>query len=146
MLVRNLLEEDIPQVCVIENEIFSLPWKAHDFLSMLRNEDNIYLVTEINGQIVGYCGFIGIVGEGHISNVAVVKEYHHRGIAYKMLSELINMGRQRGISVYTLEVRIGNQNAINLYKKLGFRNSGIRPNFYAYPREDALIMWLHLES
>ncbi len=145
MLVRPMTKEDIPQVSAIENETFSLPWKPHDFLSMIQNDDNIYLVAETNEQIVGYCGFIGIMNQGHISNVAVVKEYHHKGIAYGMLIELINMGRQRDIDAFTLEVRIGNEKAINLYKKLGFRNSGIRPNFYAYPREDALIMWLHFD-
>lgn len=142
MIIRNMKEDDVSQVHTIEKETFSQPWRPIDFLSMLRNDNNIYLVTTINGDVVAYCGFMGIINEGHISNVAVTKKYQNKGIANKMLVELIIMGREQGLDAFTLEVRIGNEKAINLYKKLGFRNSGIRPNFYSYPREDALIMWL----
>lgn len=142
MLIRLMKDEDIARVCAIEKELFSLSWRPEDFLDMMKNDDNIYLVAEIDGEVVAYCGLMGVVGEGHITNVAVSKKYQHMGIAYKMLSELIEKAKSKGCNVFTLEVRIGNIKAINLYKKLGFKNSGIRPNFYAYPREDALIMWL----
>ena len=71
MLIRPMTQDDIAKVSEIEHETFSLPWKPHDFLSMMQREDNIYLVSEIDGKVVGYCGFIGIIDEGHISNVAV---------------------------------------------------------------------------
>ena len=142
MLIRHMTMEDIDMVCEIENNTFSLPWKASDFASAIEDSNNIYLVTEIDGQIVAYCGLWGVAGEGHINNVAVVKEHRSRGIAYKMLLELINRARLKGIETFTLEARISNESAINLYRKLGFRNAGIRPNFYMFPTEDALIMWL----
>ena len=142
MLIRPMTWEDISQVCEIENDIFPLPWKHEDFISAIQDTNNIYLVTERDGKVIAYCGLWGIVDEGHINNVAVSKEYHHKGIAYKMLSYLIENGRLKGLETFTLEVRIGNKNAISLYKKLGFRNAGIRPNFYLYPSEDALVMWL----
>lgn len=142
MLVRLMNEEDIDQVCRIEMELFSQPWRSEDFLSMMFHEDNIFLVVELEGRVIAYCGLMGIIDEGHISNVAVSKEHQHKGVAYKMLRELIALGRKRDLISFTLEVRIGNKKAIDLYKRLGFRNSGIRPNFYLYPKEDALIMWL----
>ncbi len=142
MLIRPMTIKDINQVCEIENNTFSLAWKAKDFISAIKDANNIYLVSEIDGKVVAYCGLWGIVGEGHINNVAVAKEYQQKGIAYKMLTELIKEARVKGLDTFTLEVRIGNEGAINLYKKLGFRNAGIRPNFYVFPVEDALIMWL----
>ena len=51
-----------------------------------------------------------------------------------------------GIGDCTLEVRAGNSPAISLYESLGFRTEGIRPGFYAKPREDALIMWKRQEE
>lgn len=143
MIIRNMNEKDIAQVCTIENETFSRPWKEHDFLSAINGEDNIYLVVEEEGQILAYCGLWGVIEEGHINNVAVKKEFHKRGIASKMLKELIERGRKKGLESFTLEVRIGNVNAIRLYEKLGFEKIGIRPSFYDKPREDGLVMWLY---
>ncbi|NMB43633.1 MAG: ribosomal protein S18-alanine N-acetyltransferase [Clostridiales bacterium] len=142
MVIRPMAMEDIERVCEIEKDTFSLPWKASDFEAAIQDTNNIYLVAQVDDMLVAYCGLWGIVGEGHINNVAVAKEYRHQGIAYKMLSELIKEARLRGIETFTLEVRISNEGAINLYKKLGFKNAGIRPNFYIFPTEDALIMWL----
>lgn len=143
MIIRNMKEKDIPQVCMIEKETFSKSWKDHDFLASINSEDNIYLVAEEDGEILAYCGLWGVIEEGHINNVAVVKSHQKRGVAYKMLKELIERGRKKGLESFTLEVRVGNVNAINLYKKLEFKEIGIRPNFYDKPREDGLIMWLY---
>ena len=58
-----------------------------------------------------------------------------------MLNELMEEGRKRGISRFSLEVRASNQPAISLYRKLGFCQEGRRKNFYSLPEEDALIFW-----
>ena len=58
-----------------------------------------------------------------------------------MLSELMLRCRSMGVRNYTLEVRASNVPAIGLYEKLGFVKEGIRPDFYSYPDEDAIIMW-----
>ena len=59
----------------------------------------------------------------------------------KMLEELLRLGNERGITAYTLEVRVSNAPAIHLYEKFGFVSEGIRPKFYEKPTEDAMIMW-----
>ena len=142
MIIRSMNEKDIPRVCEIENATFSQPWKREDFISSINNPNNIYLVVEDEGKVIAYCGLWNIVGVGHINNVAVDKEYQHRGIAYRMLSKLIVKARFQSINSFTLEVRISNKRAINLYEKLGFKSVGIRPNFYEMPREDGMIMWM----
>ncbi len=142
MLIRKMQYQDIEQVCKIEKDLFSLPWKPSDFSSVIQNDNNIYLVAEMNKEIIGYCGLWGIIDEGHINNVAISKEYQGRGVGYSMLTELIRLARAKGLRSFTLEVRLSNEAAIKLYKKIGFNNGGIRPNFYSFPKEDALIMWL----
>ncbi|MDF2538995.1 MAG: hypothetical protein K0S76_2016 [Herbinix sp.] len=142
MLIREMSESDISQVSSIEQKIFSEPWTKDDFTNAIRCKSNGYLVVEINNEIVAYCGYWGIAGEGDIYNVAVKQEYRGQQIGYHMLTELIQHGISKGIASYTLEVRASNTAAIRLYERLGFQNAGIRKDFYTKPREDAVIMWL----
>ena len=79
-----------------------------------------------------------------ITNVAVVEKFRKKGVATELLEQLFLRGYERGIENFTLEVRVGNAPAIHLYEKLGFERSGIRPNFYEKPKEDALIMWKYV--
>ncbi|NLY48472.1 MAG: tRNA (adenosine(37)-N6)-threonylcarbamoyltransferase complex dimerization subunit type 1 TsaB [Clostridiales bacterium] len=142
LLIRDMTVNDVDEVYGIEKETFSEPWSRASFTESLSDPNNTYLVAEADDKIVGYCGFWGIAGEGHICNVAVRQEYRNREIGYTMLKELIARAKSKGIASMTLEVRSSNQPAINLYKKLGFTEAGTRKNFYAKPVEDAIIMWL----
>ena len=105
------------------------------------NKRQMRTVAEVDGKVVGHCGVTNIVGEGEITNVAVLAEYRGRGLAREMLSRLLAEGEVAGITDFTLEVRAGNAAAIHLYESLGFLPEGVRPGFYDNPREDALIMW-----
>ena len=142
MIIRKMTEADLPQVCAIEKDCFSDPWSEESFAKSLQDKNNYYIVVEIDGEIVAYCGYWGIVDEGHIYNVAVKKEYRRQRIGYRMLKALLEEASARGIDSFTLEVRASNQAAIGLYESLGFKPVGIRRDFYAKPREDAVIMWL----
>lgn len=141
MLIRKMEEGDLEEVYAIERETFSEPWSKASFLDAISEENNHYIVAVIDGSVVGYCGYYGVAGEGYIYNVAVSPRFRRQGIGYKMLSELIRHAEERGIFSMTLEVRKSNLPAINLYKKLGFVEAGIRKDFYTKPREDAIIMW-----
>lgn len=142
MLIRKMTEEDIPEVCAIETETFSEPWKEEDFRKAMADVNNYYLVVELNQRIAGYCGYWGIAGEGDIFNVAVKKENRGHKLGYQMMSELIKASFDRGITSLTLEVRSSNEAALRLYESLGFVREGIRRDFYSKPKEDAVIMWL----
>ncbi len=142
MIIRNMLEIDLPAVHEMECCIFSKPWSMTDFRESMKEEQNLYLVVEENHEIAAYCGLWGVAGEGQINNVAVNETLRGRGIAYAMLKELIERGKEKGLTAFTLEVRVSNLPAITLYHKLGFEDAGVRKNFYEAPAEDALIMWL----
>lgn len=143
--IRELTMEDIDQVCVLEEMVFSMPWHKESFIEMVENKDALYLVVEEKsnpGVVIAACGMRNIVGEGDISNVLVHPDYRKRGIARQMLAELMRRGEQKfGIEAYTLEVRKSNVDAIHLYEYHGFIQEGIRKNFYEKPTEDAIIMW-----
>ena len=141
MLVRRMKEKDVYQVAENEAACFSMPWSEHAFRDTLIRPQAAYYVAELDGKIVGHCGVTDILGEGEITNVAVLTEYRGRGIAGAMLERLLLDGKAAGITAFTLEVRAGNVPAIHLYEKAGFVTEGIRRGFYENPREDALIMW-----
>lgn len=92
-------------------------------------------------RIIGECGVRDIVGEGEITNVAVLPEFQGSGIASRMLRTLLDDSVKRGMTAFTLEVREGNDPAVSLYRKFGFITEGVRTGFYENPVEDALIMW-----
>lgn len=143
MNIRLMAEEDIDSVVEIEEQLFSKPWTKQDFINSMSDRHNIYVVAENEHQeIIGYCGIWGVLDEGQITNVAVRTEDQGNGVGFKMLEELLFIGRNEGLQQYTLEVRKSNIKAIRLYEKLGFVEEGIRKNFYDKPVEDGIIMWL----
>ncbi len=140
--IRELEMGDIEEVSIIEAQSFSMPWSAKDFEQLVSDEKSLYLVAEIDGQVVGCCGVTNVCGEGNINNVVVQEDYRGQGLAYAMMQELLNRGREMGCTEFTLEVRVSNAPAIHVYQKLGFVSEGIRPRFYERPVEDAMIMWI----
>ena len=140
--IRNMTPEDVPAVAVLERVCFSEPWSENAYLNTLADEKALYLVAEKDdGEIVGMCGLLDILGEGDISNVAVAEPFRRQKVAQRMMAELMKQGKERGITAFTLEVRASNEAAIKLYETFGFVSEGRRKNFYEKPREDALILW-----
>ncbi|MFO7167097.1 MAG: ribosomal protein S18-alanine N-acetyltransferase [Chloroflexota bacterium] len=91
--------------------------------------------------IVGYGGVWLSVDEGHITTIAVAPEFRGRGIGELLLNGLIDQAISLNADVLTLEVRVSNLVAQQLYVKYGFRPAGTRPRYYTDNGEDALIMW-----
>jgi ribosomal-protein-alanine N-acetyltransferase len=91
--------------------------------------------------IVGYGGLWLNVDEGHVTTIAVAPEYRGRGIGELLLNGLIDQALTLNTDMLTLEVRVSNIVAQQLYLKYGFRPSGTRPRYYTDNSEDALIMW-----
>ncbi|MCS6937979.1 MAG: ribosomal protein S18-alanine N-acetyltransferase [Roseiflexaceae bacterium] len=91
--------------------------------------------------IVGYGGVWLSVDEGHITTIAVAPAYRGRGIGELLLNGLIDQALDLHADVLTLEVRVSNIVAQQLYLKYGFRPAGTRPRYYTDNGEDALIMW-----
>ena len=139
--IKPLTEEYVDQVCVLEEEAFSMPWHKESFLEMIDNENACYLVALVGEEVVASCGLRHIVGEGEITNVVTKNTMRGQGIGRQILVRLLEEGAKMGAEAFTLEVRVSNAPAIHLYESLGFVSEGIRKNFYEDPTEDALIMW-----
>ena len=139
--IRKMLPTDLPQVCEIERQTFSIPWSEKAFEDSLKLPHALFLVAYLGEQILGYCGLYQVFNEGDITNIAVSPDYRGMGIAGKLLEAVFMYSKERGIASFTLEVRESNEPAIHLYSKYGFEQVGIRKNFYEKPKEHAVIMW-----
>lgn len=126
----------------LEKENFTTPWSEQSFLDELSNENAVFLTAMKGDCLVGVCGMIISFDEADIMNVSVRKANRRQGIAEALLNQIMQIGRERGVKDFTLEVRKNNAPAISLYEKAGFVFEGIRPKFYSNPTEDAAIYWL----
>jgi ribosomal-protein-alanine N-acetyltransferase len=144
---RKMLVEDLEAVLLLENSCFSVPWSKESFYKELtENTLAHYTVIEIDNKIVGYGGTWDIMDEGHITNIAVDPNFRQRGLGFELVKVMVDQAVKRKLNVMTLEVRKSNTPAIKLYEKLGFIIAGIRPKYYSDNQEDALIMWVTLDT
>jgi ribosomal-protein-alanine N-acetyltransferase len=135
-------DNDIDQIMVIEKLVFSFPWSRKSFEAELKKDFGISLVAVFDNQVVGYLIGWFIADEIHIANVAVHPVWRRRGIAEKLIREVIE--NIEGFYWIGLEVRRSNLAARALYKKLGFREVGVRRNYYVNEGEDAILMSIQL--
>ena len=131
----------LSSVAKIESECFSAPW-SESSLKLLLTGENGGLVAMDGERIVGYIGYLGVIDEYEITNVAVSPDCRRQGIGAALLSTLLTQAKSRGVLRVTLDVRVSNTPAIALYEKFGFAPCGMRKNFYTNPREDASVMEL----
>lgn len=142
---RPMTLEDIPAVMVIEHDAFTLPWTEEAFRNELtHNHFARYMMMEWNGEPVGYAGMWTVIDEAHVTNIAVLSPYRGRKWGERLLLELMKTASQLGMKRMTLEVRVSNRVAQNLYMKMGFEPAGLRKGYYSDNQEDAMIMWAEL--
>lgn len=142
---RQMTLTDIPAVLTVEKATFPTPWTRQAFYNELAyNQFANYIVVETEGRIIGYGGMWLILNEAHITNIAIHPDYRGLGIGESMMDHLMALAHLSGAGKITLEVRVSNEVAQNLYRKKGFNATGIRPRYYTDNQEDALIMWAEL--
>ncbi len=126
----------------IETQSYPKPWTYGLYLSELALGGlRCYLVARSRGEVVGYGGVMYIGPDAHVTTLATAPEFHRRGIGGRVLLGLARAAVAHGAENLTLEVRVSNEAAIALYRRFGFVPAGVRKNYYAEVKEDALVMW-----
>jgi [ribosomal protein S18]-alanine N-acetyltransferase len=138
--VRPLSEGDLESVLAIESASFSRPWTRRHFLDEIASPFGIPLVAQApDGSIAGYLCLKLVLDEAEILDVAVAPAKRGSGIGRTLVEHAVSLCRGRQVALLGLEVRVGNQPAIALYRRLGFRESGRRKRYYE-DGEDAMLM------
>lgn len=140
--LRRMEAEDLPRVMQIDALCLPRPWSAAIWHGELESPFGLYIVVEERGEVSGHIGVRHILGELHITTIAVMPEYRRRGHARALIGAALAACPKAG-HVH-LEVRPTNASAIALYESLGFKTTGRRPRYYG--DEDALLMTLNLHE
>lgn len=137
-----LRRRHLRSVLRIEGQVYPRPWTLTLFMSELnlRNARH-YVAARAGGTVVGYAGLMFALDEAHVTNIAVDPEWQRQKIGTRLLAHLVRVALERGARHMTLEVRLSNSAAQNMYRRFGFDTEGVRKNYYADSNEDALIMW-----
>lgn len=141
--IQPMKQTDIDDVIAIEAASYGdHHWSRESFFNELSNElAKYYSVFDVSGKLIGYAGTWHILEEAHITNIAVSPVYRRKKIGEAILTSIIKDCLEEGVKYITLEVRVSNTPAINLYEKYGFKSLGTRKGYYQNNNEDALIMW-----
>lgn len=162
-IVEPMRLRDIKQVMEIERVSFPTPWSPHAYRhEILENEISHYFVARQRGAkrpelnllgrvrrslgagirpaVLGYGGFWLRGREAHISTIAVRPDWRRRGIGELLLAVMLDRATELEAETATLEVRVSNVTAQNLYQKYGFQQVGLKRRYYRDRNEDALIL------
>jgi [ribosomal protein S18]-alanine N-acetyltransferase len=142
--VQAMRRRHVRSVLRIEQQVYPRPWSASLFLSELAlRSTRAYYVARVGRELVGYAGLMMTLDEAHITTIAVEPRWHRNKIGKRLLLVLAREAVARGAVSLTLEVRMSNKGAQDLYRQFGFGPVGVRKNYYQEVNEDALVMWAH---
>ena len=140
--MRDAIEDDVGEILSIDDLVFSTTWSPSFLRQQLSSKKYSHRVIEKAGKIVGHAGLMRLHDEGHVTTMAVSPKNQGFGLGSLLLADLCSSAIDLNLATITLEVRVGNLKAQNLYQKFGFVPAGVRPNYYSDTSEDALIMLL----
>ena len=114
MIIRPMEPEDADSVAQIEKDSFTQPWSRQGFLDAMRLPENIMLVAQEDGEILGYqCTYVSF-DEGELTNIAVKKSARGKGVGAHLIRCLQEKAKESGVERIVLEARVTNEAAISL--------------------------------
>jgi ribosomal-protein-alanine N-acetyltransferase len=173
--IRLMEPGDVPAVITIERASFPTPWHASSFLYELRHNTRSFFYTllkpasqpspdeladaeqgwlrRLRGvlrppdehRVIGYVGLRSQSTDAHISTIAVHPEWRDRGLGELLLLTAMEKAVELDAGTVSLEVRPSNQVAQHLYRKYGFRFTGVHRGYYQ-DGEDAWLMSVRLRQ
>lgn len=140
LCLRRARLEDLPAIIQIENVSFSSPWPEQSLRDeILREHNNLFCVAELEGEIVGYIGAWMYAQEAHIYTIAVHPDFRRQGIGEIMMLTILRQAQKQQANHALLEYRVSNEEAAQLYAKIGFEVLYRRRGYYQDNNEDALV-------
>lgn len=137
---------DLEAVIAIEQTAYSHPWTRGNFCDALAAGYWAYCLR-LREECLGHVLAMQGVQETHLLNITVAPARQGQGWALMMLDALCLWSRSQGSEWLWLEVRENNRRALQVYKEYGFRQVGLRKDYYPaarQQREHAVVMSLNL--
>ena len=156
--IRPFKPEDLQSVMNINFTCLPENYSSQFFIELHEHYPKTFIVAEANTQIIGYImcrietgisefkrPIFGIAHKGHVVSIAVLPEYRRQGVGKELVNQATRGMLEYDVKEAYLEVRITNESAVNLYKKLGFEVVRIINGYY-YDGENAYVMACKLEK
>lgn len=142
--IRKAVLSDLKEIVELENASFEMDsFSKRQFNYLLFH--SIFYIAEKNRQILGY--YILLTRKqskkARLYSIAVHPSARGKNVGQALMHHLINVAKEMHYPYISLEVRENNVKAIQLYKKFGFLEKGIKPNYYV-DGANALIMYSDL--
>ncbi|MEM1658639.1 MAG: ribosomal protein S18-alanine N-acetyltransferase [Candidatus Jordarchaeales archaeon] len=152
VVIREARHDDLLRVVEINRICLPENYPYYFFQHLLESYPECFIVAEVDGEIVGYImnrierglsslnpSPFRIVKKGHVVSIAVMPDYRRRGIGRMLLERGLQAMRKYGAEEAVLEVRVSNEPAISLYKRIGFVVVKTIKGYY-HDGEDAYLM------
>lgn len=134
-LIRKAIKDDIDSINLLGEQLHKNFTKTYHIDTEIENKNAIVLVARDNKEVIGYLYALIFIDNIDLLSIFVSKNKRCQHFGSKLMKKLINEVKNQTI---TLEVSVQNNEAINLYKKYGFKEVGLRKNYYE--DSDAMIM------
>ena len=105
-------------------------WNINILKKELQDSNSSYFIFKDKDEIIGFDGITIILDIAELNNIVIKKSFRWNGFSSLLLEELINYSKQNKCSKINLEVSKNNTIALNLYKKFGFTEVGVRKKYY----------------
>ena len=120
--------ENIKDILISDFDDF---WNYNILKSELESSNSKYIIAKTNdGEIIGFAGIKIIIDNADIMNIVVKKSWRNQGVGNLLLNNLISLCKDLNLLSLSLEVNEDNLPAIHLYEKFGFKQIGLRKNYY----------------
>jgi len=142
---RRMRASDLAEVARLEKSLYEFPWSLGNFRDSVTAGYDCWVAGH-GEAVIGYAILMVALDEAHLLNFAVASEWQNQGIGRAFLGHMIEVARDAKAQIVYLEVRPSNSAARHLYRKAGFQQIAIRPEYYPamHGREDALFLGLTL--
>ncbi len=143
IIIEEMSLNDLENIKNILTSEFDDFWNYDILKEELESENSRYIIAKLGNEIIGFAGIKIILDSADIMNIVTKKNYRNQGIGTLLLQNLISICKKSNLTSISLEVNEKNLHAIHLYKKFGFKNMGIRKNYYK--NQNGIIMFLGTE-
>ncbi len=113
-------------------------WNSNILKQEIESDSSTIYTLKINDKIVGFAGISIVLDEADITNIVIKKNCRGQKLSFFLMAILIDLASKSGCKKINLEVNEKNIIAINLYKKFGFEQVGLRKKYYN--DQDAVLM------
>ncbi len=129
--IRPATKEDIQSLLEIEKLCFLAPWNEKGIAYELNeNPVSVFYVLEYQNKVIGFIDYWHTFDSATLAQIAVHPDYQKQHLADMLMDEMISDCHAKKVEFITLEVRVNNSKAINLYKKHNFENILVKPHYY----------------